>query len=101
MPGKLDLPWDLYASGIQSLFRVMNPETLNNNQTMNNANQIPPSKNRSDPLIFIQGHPVPFHLYQSRPHPAGSCFQHPPASHPAPANQICSFKLSHGIDELL
>ena len=33
----------------------MNPEALNGNQTMNNANQIPPSKNRSDPLIFIHG----------------------------------------------
>ena len=33
----------------------MNPEALNNDQTMNNANQIPPSKNRSDPLIFIHG----------------------------------------------
>ena len=33
----------------------LNPEALNNNQTMNNANQIPPSKNRSDPLIFIHG----------------------------------------------
>ena len=53
--GSLSFRIPLKNNQNQHIDRVppMNPEALNNNQTMNNANQIPPSKNRSDPLIFI------------------------------------------------